>query len=362
MDTDRTARRRAFLINAAYMLFVIGSVLLVLYGLFRYLLPLVLAIPVAALLQKPCRWLEKRLCGGSHAAAGVLVGLLLTLVAAIIFFSIWKVVVWLGQDPAATLWQEVGQWQIRMEENMTRWEADVARRLSPELSSILGGFRSHLSEQLPEAFSAWLTKAAGSLASAALSKLPAWLLGGLVFVMAAVALTVEYEQVWNFFLRQLPDSRRKTIAAARGLCGEATRRLLKAYGLMMLVTFGELLIGFWLLGIDGVWKAAFLIALVDILPVLGAGTALAPWAVICLLSGETTKGVGMLILWAVISLVRRVLEPRVIGREMGLPPLVMLAVMLLGLRFSGFWGLLLYPVAAMLLRELHRHGYLHIWK
>ena len=357
MEDARTARRRAFLINTAYIVCVLGGVLLLAWAALHWLLPIVLAFPLAAALQRPRRWLEKRLCGGSRAAAGVLVGTLLLVIVAVILFALWRLAVWLGQDPVTHLLDGAGEWQERIQANMAAWEAT----LPAELSRVLTELRTDLSKQLPEQLSSWLTGIAGTLASTVLQRLPGWLLGGLVFVMAAVALTVEYEQVWSFFLQHLPDARRKTVVAARGLCSEAVRRLFKAYGSLLVITFVELVVGLWLLSVDGALKWAALIALVDILPVLGAGIALIPWSLVCFLSGDGALGAGLLVLWGVISLVRRVMEPKVIGKEMGLPPLLMLAVMLIGLKVSGFWGLIFFPIIAMLIRELSRHGYLHFF-
>ncbi len=350
MEDARTARRRAFLINSAYVVLVAGGVLLLAWAAVRWLLPLVLAVPLAAALQRPRRWLEKRLSGGGKAAAAVLVFALLMMLLAAVLLVVWRLAVWLEQDPAGRLLKEIGTWRERIGSNLTAW----SRALPPELSRTL----EELAGRIPALLSEKLTALAGAAAGAVLQRLPSWLLNGLVFVMAAVTLTVEYETVWDAILRRLPDSRRKTVTAARDLCGEAARRMLRAYGLLLAVTFGELLIGFWVLKVDGALKWATLIAVVDILPVLGAGAALIPWALVCFLSGDGALGAGLLVLWGVISLVRRVMEPKVIGKEMGLPPLLMLAVMLVGLRVAGFWGLILFPVAAMLIRELSRHGYL----
>lgn len=350
MEDPRTARRRAFLINGTYTVAVVGGVLLLIWAAVRWLLPLVLAVPLAAALQRPRRWLEKRLSGGRKAAAVILVFTLLLLLVIALLLVAWRLVVWLEQDPAARLLQQFGVWRERIGSNLAAW----SRALPPELSRALGAF----SERIPALLSAKLTEVVSAVASGVVQKLPHWLFNGLVFVMAAVTLTVEYEAVWQALLRFLPDSRRKTVIAARDLCSEAARRMLRAYGLLLAVTFGELLVGFWLLRVGAALKWALLIALVDILPVLGAGAALIPWALICFLSGDGALGVGLLVLWAVISLVRRVMEPRVIGKEMGLPPLLMLAVMLIGLKVAGFGGLILFPVAAMLIRELSHHGYL----
>ena len=82
--------------------------------------------------------------------------------------------------------------------------------------------------------------------------------------------------------------------------------------------------------------------------VLGTGTVLLPWAAFCFAAGDTKSGVGLLIVYAVITVVRQILEPRIVGKYIGLPPLASLASMYIGLKLIGFWGLFLFPVGALL--------------
>ena len=100
---------------------------------------------------------------------------------------------------------------------------------------------------------------------------------------------------------------------------EALGGWLKAQGLLMLITFGELAAGFLLLRVELSLLLAGLVALVDALPVFGTGTVLLPWAVLALLGGDVRMSVGLLVLYSVISLVRSLLEPRLVGGAGGAP-------------------------------------------
>ena len=119
---------------------------------------------------------------------------------------------------------------------------------------------------------------------------------------------------------------------------EALGGWLKAQGLLMLITFGELAAGFLLLRVELSLLLAGLVALVDALPVFGTGTVLLPWAVLALLGGDVRMSVGLLVLYSVISLVRSLLEPR---------------------QALGVLGMLLAPLAAVLARQLWDSGLLH---
>ena len=120
----------------------------------------------------------------------------------------------------------------------------------------------------------------------------------------------------------------------------------KAQGKLALVTWGILSLGFWLLGIRRSVFWAGVIALVDAVPVLGTGSVLLPWAVVCLLQSQNTRAMGLLILWGVAVIVRTVLEPKVVGKYLGLDSLWTLVAMYAGFRFFGIPGLLFTPILA----------------
>lgn len=127
---------------------------------------------------------------------------------------------------------------------------------------------------------------------------------------------------------------------------------LLAQAKLMGLTLALLMGGFWLLKIPygPVWAAV--VALVDALPVLGTGTVLLPWAAICLLQGQRARAVGMAGLYLTISLTRSMLEPRLLGRQLGLDPLVTLIALYAGFKLWGFPGMLLAPLLAVTATQL----------
>ncbi|MBQ7338887.1 MAG: sporulation integral membrane protein YtvI [Clostridia bacterium] len=129
-------------------------------------------------------------------------------------------------------------------------------------------------------------------------------------------------------------------------------RYLRAYFLLFLLTFVQLFAGFSILRLPYIFLPALLIALVDILPILGAGMVLLPWGILSLLQGETAVGTGLLILFAVILLTRQILEPRIIGGSLGLHPLASLLAVYAGLRLGGVLGMILAPAVALLIKSI----------
>ncbi|MFQ7454754.1 MAG: AI-2E family transporter [Flavonifractor plautii] len=97
----------------------------------------------------------------------------------------------------------------------------------------------------------------------------------------------------------------------------------------------------------------------DALPVFGTGTVLLALGSARPVGGDVRMSVGLLVLYSVISLVRSLLEPRLVGARVGLPPLVALVCMYVGFQALGVLGMLLAPLAAVLARRLWDSGLLH---
>lgn len=101
-----------------------------------------------------------------------------------------------------------------------------------------------------------------------------------------------------------------------------------------------------------IWAA--LIALVDAIPVLGTGTVLLPWSLVCFLQGQTVRSIGLLGIYAAAALCRSILEPRLVGKQLGLDPLLTLVALYAGFRIWGIGGILLAPVICVAIQETLR--------
>ena len=116
--------------------------------------------------------------------------------------------------------------------------------------------------------------------------------------------------------------------------------------IMLFIVFIMLILGFWLLDVKYFILLAFLISLIDMLPILGVGTVLAPWGIYSLLTGNTVKGLGLIALYIIILTTRQFIEPRIIGKKVGLSPLVTLIAVYVGLKAFGIPGVIFAPFVA----------------
>jgi sporulation integral membrane protein YtvI len=200
------------------------------------------------------------------------------------------------------------------------------------------------------------------IAAGAAAAVPDAMLFLFTTALAAYFTSAARPQVLSFLSRQMPASWRDRLGKAVPVLKTALGGWLRAQGLLMLVTFGELTVGFLILQVDLALLLAALVALVDALPVFGTGTVLLPWALFSLLSGDWKLALGLAVLYGLVSAVRSLLEPRLVGQKAGLPPLAALFAMYVGFRALGVWGMLLSPLAAIFLKQLHDSGVFRLWR
>ena len=241
--------------------------------------------------------------------------------------------------------------------------------LSRSLRS-LGRWAEKLGSTLPggagDAFSSWageLTGAVGTLASSLyeglfslvsgfLSRLPDVLLFLLTMVLSCYFAAGELPRLRAMIREHAPSGLQRRWRPL----WESLQRVLggwvRAQLLLMGVTFLILLAGLWILGIPFPLGPALGIALLDALPLFGTGTILLPWGLGRMIAGDLHLGLGLMMLYGAAALCRNILEPRLLGAQAGMSPLLTLGAIYLGYRVSGFLGMVLLPMALMVAAEL----------
>lgn len=215
-----------------------------------------------------------------------------------------------------------------------------------EFNAMVGEMLSSLAGAL----SAKLPGMAGKLISA----MPSAFLFVLVTVIAGFYFCVEPGQVGKFLTAHLPRRLAEKIPSLRARAKAVSLRYLRAYLLILFVTFVQLFIGFLILRVRYAFLLSLLVAVVDFLPVLGVGTVLVPWAIIELLRKNFYLGFGLLILFAAVTVLRQIIEPRLIGKSLGVHPLAALIAGYAGWRWFGFLGMALGPVAVLAVSAILR--------
>ncbi len=194
-----------------------------------------------------------------------------------------------------------------------------------------------------------ITSRLPGLASGILKGIPDSALGLFTWLLASFMISVRLPRIKALIQAKLPPAwHEKTLPMLHRLKASLLGWL-KAQLKLISITFFVLTIGFFILQIPYAPLWALLIALVDALPVLGTGMVLVPWSLVCFLQGDTARGIGLLGIYATAALLRSVLEPKLVGKQLGLDPLVTLAAMYAGFRLFGFGGMIIAPLLAVVL-------------
>ena len=181
------------------------------------------------------------------------------------------------------------------------------------------------------------------LASGVLTTLPDSALGFGTGLIASYMISAKLPQ---FRARLRGEKLAPCLDAARGMKA-AVFGWLKAQVKLSGVTWGILSVGFYILKVRHAPLWALGVSLVDAFPILGTGAVLVPWSLIAFLQADTGRAFGLLILYAAVTIVRTTLEPKLIGKQLGLDPLLTLAALYAGYRLWGILGMLAAPIIAV---------------
>lgn len=197
---------------------------------------------------------------------------------------------------------------------------------------------------------AWLLGLAGSI----LSHVPDSALGLGTAILSAFLISAKLPRIQQWFRRRIPGKQlRAMLDSARRMRGVLGKWLLAQCKLMSL-TFCILAAGLTLLRIPSSLLWALLVALVDALPILGTGTVLVPWSVVSFLQGDTPRALGILGIYITAAVTRSMLEPKLLGKHLGLDPLVTLMALYIGYRLWGVGGMILAPLLTVAALQLRR--------
>lgn len=359
---DRVKRlkmQKEFLIQAAYWLVWICIVVWIIKYIGPVLLPFVLAFLVAWGLSYPVEYVTKWLHLNRSMVSVFVVVLFYVLIAAAIYFLGIKMMAFIQQFYAYITYFFTGT-IIPLAQDFCSWWNGLLGVTEQMAMQTPDGMPAEIASQAGEMLSGVSVKVIDNVSDIA-SNIPRLCMNILLTVIATVFTEVEYEEVVLFLERQIPEGWKNTTAEIRTGILELAGKCMLSYLLIMLLTYAELVVGFWLLGIEGAFVIAFIIAVLDILPVLGTGTILLPWMIAAFMSGNLKQGIGILLLYLVITVVRNIVEPRLVGSQIGLSPVVMLPCMILGLHFFGLPGLFIVPYGTAFLKSLNDRGVIHIF-
>ena len=356
--------RKSFIINFFYFAIFIGLYYFVVKYAFGYILPFVVAAALAVFLQKPVRKISSKIHIKTHGAVStILVLLIVVIIVGAAGLIGWVLVSELKEffTYLFSRFDSVNDVIVTVREFVMGIVAKLPRGLGATVSNYVSDFFNNLSTE-SSVIDMEMLSAPLSGAWSVVKGIPSAFLSVLVTIISCVFMTSEYDLIKNMILDMLTESKGKKLVSSKQTVTRGISKLVKAYATLMLITFSEMFLGLNLMKLIGVYEGgyiaiiAFVTCIVDIIPVLGTGTVLIPWAVYNLVMGNVGLGIGLLVLYAVITVLRQILEPKLVANQAGLPAIATIMAMFIGARLFGAFGILLLPLTVIILKLMYDEG------
>ena len=210
---------------------------------------------------------------------------------------------------------------------------------------------SHIGGALKGMISSLLTSVAEGISSFIVS-VPKVLIFVLVTVVSSIYFAIDLERINGAVKRVLPKKISDALVSFKNRFLVAILKYLRSYLIIMLVMFVIMLFGFIILKVKYAVLLAFLVSLLDALPLIGIGTVLVPLSVYEIIFGNVRRGVGLIILFIIAELIRQFAEPKIVGESLGIHPALSLVILYLVYFFFGVLGLLLVPLVTVVIKIL----------
>lgn len=362
--------RKRFLINTAYVAILLGLYYLFMEYAFWLLFPFMFALFIAMVLQKPINFIVRKTKVKKPLASGLCVFVLLLVAAGIVALIGVKLVSEIrGLINSLLLYAtDFPDFLAKAEVTILNFIQFLPDSIEKSAAASISGFFSKLSSSDGFTFDFEMLSAPLSGVWSTAKMVPEIVVALIISIVACFFMTADYDRLVNFAKRQLPESKREAVSITKRTAVSSVGKLARAYALLMLLTFCEMVVGLNVLRLAGLYEANFLlataviVAVVDIVPILGTGTILIPWAIYSLLSGSTGLGIGLLVLYVLIYVIRQAVEPKLVASNLGLPPILTLMGMYIGVKLFGFIGLFLVPLSIMFVKILNDEGIVKLWK
>lgn len=326
-------------------IFILAAVFV--YLGFRFVLPVVLPFCIgwflAVKMRRTTRWLKKRFRIPEAVSAGVLLTVE-TVIAGVVLYGIGGRLVW----QLRVLSEKFPQLLGGMEDAVFSCCRQAERALSlPKgiLVSATEQARGFVHAQIEE-------KLMPVMAGASVPVVKWVLKAGAVFTVSVIACVLSVTEMDELKRRQQASTFGTEVTALCRRLSLAGGAYFKSQLLIMAVVTGVCILGLWLLGNPYPVAVGTGLGFVDVLPILGTGTVLIPWAIVCLFRKQYVMAVGLLVIYGICYFFREYAEARLMGTQLGITGLETLIAIYVGLSLFGVWGMLLGPAGYLVIREI----------
>lgn len=374
-------KKKHFLISFTY----IATVLLLFYIFLKFffwpLSPFIVALFIAMLLQKPVEFLTEKTNGGRSFWSTLLVLIVFGLIGLCIGVLVNELAVTIKEFLLNIKAQFTNSSYIRdtmvsfvntrlrllppsIKDNIVSNINKVYEGLTGAAASNDGGFSWTGTLFKSSIFKNITNNKVGLLSS--IKRVPMVILGVLVSIICCCFMTSDYKTVRTLILK-LSRSHAENLIHTKRIVFSTLKKMFRAYGLILLITFAELYVFLYIFKFTKIYTGGYIlviagfIAIIDIVPVLGTGTVLWPWAAWVFMLGNYKLGIAIIAMYIVITVIRQIIEPKLVAGQLGIPAFLELMAIYLGSQLFGFIGIFIMPLFIMIVKVLNDDGIIHIF-
>lgn len=339
-----------FLINTLFFTVVAIIIYFAVKFLYIYLLPFIIGTIITVLVQKPAAYVSERIKIKKGYCALLLVIIIYFALVATITLAILKIGLYLSEiaNENSTFMSTISNMTYNFSKQLQKFENKIPPLLGEQISSLIKSFVNSIVGLVSD------------FAKNTAKSMPMFITTSVVTVIASCYIAKDFDRFKISILSVISEKYRYVISELKYIFKDNLLKVAIGYIKLLLITFIELILGLVLLRIDNALLIALVIAFLDLLPIIGTGTVLIPWGIYNLIAAEYFVGVGLLTIYAIITLVRNIIEPKIIGKQIGLHPLIALVAVFIGLKLFGFVGIIVLPLTIMLVYKIYEHGIFEI--
>lgn len=369
-----TEKKTKFIINTVYVAIIVA----LFYLFFKYALgtvfPIICAAVVAMILQKPVDFVNKK----THINRGFVSAVFVLLSFFFIVAVLGLIIVWVGTELKGFFRYFMVQLEDipALVEKVRGYLANILTFLPEKAEIAVTNFINEkintLFNSSPDAptaptdfdFSILSTPLLGIWNTA--KQIPTTLVSIVVAIVACCFMTADFASLRNLVLSFFKPETKEKIIRAKRLLFPSLGKMIKAYVIIITITFCELALGLSILKLMNIYEGGYIFiiaaitAIIDIVPVLGTGTVLIPWALYNFISGNYSLAIGLIIIYVCITVIRQVIEPKLVATQLGLPAFLTIVSMFIGSQIFGVIGIFILPITIVMLKLLDDEGILNI--
>ena len=347
-----------FRLTIRFVLVLLAILILKLFGrpLLSLFAPFLLALITAAILNPLVKRLQKALGWGR--------GPLSLLLLLLLFGLVGGAIVLLAHAAVSELISLAQNWSGLLDSLQTTMDqvealfSNLWSLIPQQVTEFINDTFTSFFDWFKEAATQWLTGFGSTVGEKAMG-LPSFVIALVIYIMAAYLLTADYPYLRSRAAQHMDDGLLHFLGQVRTVALGAFGGYLKAELFLSVGVFFILLVGFTLIRQPYGLLLALALAVLDFIPIVGAGTVMVPWAFIALFVGDFAAAAELMIIWGIIALFRRVMEPKFVGDQTGLSPILSLVSIYVGMKLGGVVGMILGPILLLVLLNLAGMGMFH---